>query len=74
MAYDAGDRYPDMQELADDLRAYLENRVVKAYERGAVAEIKKWISHLVTIYSDARKAFEALGVFFRNCRFADENA
>ena len=34
---------------------------------------QRW-SHLVTIYSDARKAFEALGVFFRNCRFADENA
>lgn len=33
---------------------------------------RRW-SHLATIYRDARKAFETLGAFFRNCRFADEN-
>ncbi|MCE9592597.1 MAG: SUMF1/EgtB/PvdO family nonheme iron enzyme [Planctomycetes bacterium] len=37
-------RYPDMLALADDLRAYLERRVVAAYEAGALAEMKKWIA------------------------------
>ena len=42
MQRDPKDRYPDMQELADDLRAFLEDRVVKAYQTGALAELKKW--------------------------------
>ena len=29
--------------LAEDLRAYLEHRVVHAYQTGAVAELSKWI-------------------------------
>ncbi len=44
MAREPGARYPDMLALADDLRAYLERRVVAAYETGALAEIKKWIA------------------------------
>jgi len=44
MARKAGDRYPDTLALAEDLRAYLEHRVVTAYETGAVAELKKWVS------------------------------
>ncbi len=36
-------RYASMAALADDLRAYLEGRVVRAYETGAVAELKKWV-------------------------------
>jgi formylglycine-generating enzyme required for sulfatase activity len=44
MARDAEDRYPDMLALAEDLRAYLERRVVTAYETGATAELKKWIA------------------------------
>ncbi len=44
MAPDPGSRYPDMLALAEDLRAYLERRVVAAYETGALAEIKKWIA------------------------------
>jgi WD40 repeat protein/serine/threonine protein kinase len=43
MARDRSARYADMREMAEDLRAYLENRVVKAYQRGAVAELKKWV-------------------------------
>ena len=43
MARDAGDRYANMLGLADDLRAYLEGRVVHAYETGAVAEFRKWV-------------------------------
>jgi serine/threonine protein kinase/formylglycine-generating enzyme required for sulfatase activity len=36
-------RYRDMGELAADLTAYLEQRVVHAYEGGPLAEMKKWI-------------------------------
>jgi formylglycine-generating enzyme required for sulfatase activity/serine/threonine protein kinase len=43
MSRDAAQRYPDTLALADDLRAYLEHRVVAAYETGAVAELKKWV-------------------------------
>ncbi len=44
MERDAARRYASTSELADDLRAYLERRVVKAYETGAVAELKKWVA------------------------------
>jgi len=43
MARTIASRYPNTRELADDLRAFLENRVVKAYEVGPVAEFKKWV-------------------------------
>jgi hypothetical protein len=36
-------RYPDMAALADDLRAYLEHRVVQAYQTGSLAELRKWV-------------------------------
>ena len=38
------DRYQSMQDMAEDLRAYLERRVVRAYQTGAVAELKKWVA------------------------------
>jgi len=43
MAREAGDRYADTLALAEDLRAFLEHRVVGAYETGAWAETKKWV-------------------------------
>ena len=43
MARHPDDRYPSMVEMAEDLRAYLEGRVVQAYETGAVAEFRKWV-------------------------------
>ncbi len=36
-------RYPTTSALADDLRAYLDGRVVAVYETGAWAETRKWI-------------------------------
>jgi formylglycine-generating enzyme required for sulfatase activity len=42
MERDPARRYASMLDLAADLRAYLERRVVKAYETGAFAEMKKW--------------------------------
>lgn len=44
MAREKTGRYGSMQLMADDLRAYLENRVVKAHRTGAFAELCKWIS------------------------------
>jgi formylglycine-generating enzyme required for sulfatase activity/serine/threonine protein kinase len=43
MARDPRARYADTSALAEDLRAYLEHRVVTAYETGAVAELRKWV-------------------------------
>jgi WD40 repeat protein/serine/threonine protein kinase len=36
-------RYASMRELADDLQAYLEGRVVRAHKTGAVIEFRKWV-------------------------------
>jgi serine/threonine-protein kinase len=44
MARDPARRYRDMSGMAEDLRAFLEGRVVQAYETGAVAELRKWVT------------------------------
>jgi hypothetical protein len=44
MAREPSARYADTLELAEDLRAFLEHRVVRAYETGAVAELRKWVA------------------------------
>ena len=44
MAREPGVRYPDTLALGADLQAYLEDRVVRAHETGAVAELRKWIT------------------------------
>lgn len=43
MRRDPAERYADMVELSEDLRAYLEGRVVRAYESGRYAELRKWV-------------------------------
>lgn len=43
MAREIEERYPTTEALASDLRAYLEGRVVAAYETGTWAETRKWI-------------------------------
>lgn len=43
MARDPDERYATVADLADDLRAFLEGRVVGAYATGCIAETKKWI-------------------------------
>jgi len=43
MSRDADRRYADMSALSADLTAYLEGRVVRAYETGAWAEARKWV-------------------------------
>lgn len=44
MARDARQRYAGAMDLAADLRAYQEGRVVVAYRTGAWAELAKWIA------------------------------
>jgi WD40 repeat protein/serine/threonine protein kinase len=43
MAREQEERYADMRPLAEDLRAYLEGRVVSAFESGRLARIRKWV-------------------------------
>ncbi len=43
MARDITERYAAMKDLAEDLRAYLEGRVVGAFEKGVFAVARKWI-------------------------------
>jgi serine/threonine protein kinase/tetratricopeptide (TPR) repeat protein len=43
MAREISERYPTTLALAEDLRAYLEGRVVAAYETGTWAETRKWV-------------------------------
>jgi serine/threonine protein kinase/formylglycine-generating enzyme required for sulfatase activity len=42
MAREPEDRYASMRDMAEDLRAYLENRVVRAHRTGAWVEFRKW--------------------------------
>ena len=44
MAREKKDRYSSSLDFAEDLQAYLDNRVVKAYRTGAVAELKSWVA------------------------------
>ncbi|MFN0009392.1 MAG: bifunctional serine/threonine-protein kinase/formylglycine-generating enzyme family protein [Planctomycetota bacterium] len=43
MGREPRERYASASELADDLRAYLEGRVVRAHAKGALVEMRKWI-------------------------------
>lgn len=44
MARSPDDRYPSAAALGEDLRAFLENRVVTAYSTGPFAELGKWVA------------------------------
>ncbi|QDU84642.1 Serine/threonine-protein kinase PknD [Planctomycetes bacterium Pla163] len=43
MRRDASKRYADVSAFVADLRAFLEGRVVDAYESGAIATARKWV-------------------------------
>jgi len=43
MAREPARRYAGPMEMAADLRAFLEGRVVRAHETGAAAELRKWV-------------------------------
>jgi WD40 repeat protein/serine/threonine protein kinase len=44
MARDKAERYASSADLAEDLQAFLDRRVVRAYRTGAVAEFQSWVS------------------------------
>lgn len=44
MARDPGARYSNVREIAADLRAFLDGRVVRAHRTGAWVELAKWVS------------------------------
>ncbi|MEZ5966522.1 MAG: serine/threonine-protein kinase [Planctomycetota bacterium] len=60
MAQRCEKRYPSVEALADDLRAFLEVRVVRAYESGTVAEARKWIRRNKALAGTGLAAFLAL--------------
>ncbi len=43
MARDRGERFASVTELSNDLRAFLAQRVVKAYRTGALVEMNLWV-------------------------------
>ena len=43
MQREQGDRYQSCQDLAEDLQAYLDRRVVRGYRTGALAEAHSWV-------------------------------
>jgi len=71
-------RYRDMSALAEDLRAYLEGRVVQAYRTGAWAEARKWTQRNRALASalaaGLMAVFVGLVVAVVLRREADENA
>lgn len=44
MSREPSERYGSMRELLDDLRAFLDSRVVKAHRTGPTAELRKWVT------------------------------
>ena len=56
MAREPERRYRDTLELGEDLRAFLERRVVRAYETGAIAELTKWVERNRALASSAAAA------------------
>jgi formylglycine-generating enzyme required for sulfatase activity len=60
MSRDVATRYRDMEALAADLRAYIEGRVVSAYETGSWAEAKKWVQRNKPLTAAAAAAVLAL--------------
>ncbi|MBL8767553.1 MAG: SUMF1/EgtB/PvdO family nonheme iron enzyme, partial [Planctomycetes bacterium] len=78
MERDPDRRYTSMLDLADDLRAYLERRVVKAYETGAIAEMKKWVHRNKGLAAAAAIALITLAagaaLFVRNTSLKAANA
>jgi WD40 repeat protein/tetratricopeptide (TPR) repeat protein len=53
-------RYANTLELAGDLRAYLEGRVVRAHRTGAVVELSKWVRRNRGLAASVAAAFLAL--------------
>jgi len=76
MARDPAQRYADTRALAEDLRAYLEHRVVHAYEGGAWAELSKWVrrNRALAAAVAAALAFLAGGAVTSSALYLDAHA
>ncbi|MBI5363862.1 MAG: serine/threonine protein kinase [Planctomycetes bacterium] len=78
MAREKPARYRDTLELAEDLRAFLEGRVVRAYQTGAVVELKKWVARNRPLAAAGVLAIlslvAGLAMSLRLKSIADENA
>jgi len=62
MAREPGERYGTMAEMASELQAWLDGRVVKSYETGAVAELRKWVRrNRATAFASAAALLLAVG-------------
>lgn len=72
MAHVINDRYPSVSELADDLRAYLELRVVSAYATGPIAQLGKWVARNRAAAGIATALFAAL--LFTGWLYVDRRA
>jgi serine/threonine protein kinase len=74
MARDKGKRYASSLELAEDLQAYLDNRVVKAYRTGAVAEFQSWVARnkglALTATTALLLAVVGVGIFIAQQQYA----
>ena len=55
-------RYASMEELADELRAFLEGRVVQAYAGGAIEELRKWVGRNRTVAATLAGSLVALAL------------
>ena len=62
MAREPAERYADMRAMAEDLRAFLENRVVRAYRTGALVELKKWVARNRAVAASAALVLLVAGV------------
>ncbi|MHC5211113.1 MAG: WD40 repeat domain-containing serine/threonine protein kinase [Planctomycetota bacterium] len=61
MQYEPVDRYTSVLELAEDLRAFLEGRVVTAHDRSTVAQASKWVGrNKVLVYVAASAAIAGI--------------
>jgi formylglycine-generating enzyme required for sulfatase activity len=75
LASDPAARYPDTTALADDLRAYLEGRVVRAHATGPLVELQKWVGRnrrfataLLALFLSLVAGLLASQAFFRAAR------
>ena len=77
MARGQVDRYATTLELVEDLRAYLDGRVVRAYRTGALVELTKWVARnrlaAASLVALGLAGFAAVGLVARE-RAAGERA
>ncbi|MEM7305469.1 MAG: serine/threonine-protein kinase [Planctomycetota bacterium] len=64
MQREASARYPSMKELAEDLANFLDGHVVRAYESGGFAELRKWVrrNRATSLASAAAVALALVGL------------